>query len=337
MKNLILFNEINGTGIIHLCRPKALNALNLEMTEAFLKQLTKWKIDKNIKRVLLTGEGKAFCAGGDIKSMFLSTKVLNLKKKFLFKEYTLNYFISQFSKPYFSIWNGIVMGGGVGLSVYGSARIASEKSRFAMPETGIGFFPDVGGSYFLSRISKGIGLYLGLTGQVINAKELVAFGLATHFQYSENIEKTKLRFINNGFLPSSQNIIDGPSKVLSNLNFIQDTFRGDCISIMNTLKNAPSEFAKQTYNCLLKRCPMSLAITVELLNRAKKLSLKECLEMEYQLSQHIVYRDDFNNGVDAILVSKTYNPGWSPASIHDINFEEVNKFFEPHIEPLNLQ
>ena len=337
MKNLILFNEINGTGIVHLYRPKALNALNLEMAEEFLKQLAKWKIDKNIKRVLLTGEGKAFCAGGDIKSMFLSTKVSNLKKNFLFKEYTLNYFISQFSKPYLSIWNGIVMGGGVGLSVYGSARIASEKSRFAMPETGIGFFPDVGGSYFLSRISEGIGLYLGLTGKVINAKELVTFGLATHFQYSENIEKTKSRFINNGFLPSSQNIIDGPSKVLSNLNFIQDTFCGDCISIMNTLKNAPSEFAKQTYNCLLKRCPMSLAITVELLNRAKKLSLKECLEMEYQLSQHIVYRDDFNNGVDAILVSKTYNPGWNPASIHDINFEEVNKFFKPHIEPLNLQ
>ena len=337
MKNLILFNEINGTGIVHLYRPKALNALNLEMTEAFLKQLTKWKIDKNIKRVLLTGEGKAFCAGGDIKSMFLSAKVLNLKKNFLFKEYTLNYFISQFSKPYLSIWNGIVMGGGVGLSVYGSARIASEKSRFAMPETGIGFFPDVGGSYFLSRISQGVGLYLGLTGQIINAKEMITFGLATHFQHSENIERTMSKFINYGFLPSSQNIKENPSTVLNNLNFIQDTFQGDCISIMNTLKNTPSEFAKQTYNSLLKRCPMSLAITVELLNRAKKLSLKECLEMEYQLSQHIVYRDDFNNGVDAILVSKTYNPGWSPASIHDINFEEVNKFFEPHIEPLNLQ
>ena len=334
---MILFKEINGTGIVHLNRPKALNALNLEMAEAFLKQLKKWQIDNNIKRVLLTGEGKAFCAGGDIKSMFLSSKVLDLKKKFLFKEYTLNYSISQFSKPYLSIWDGIVMGGGVGLSIYGSARIASEKSRFAMPETGIGFFPDVGGSYFLSRISKGVGLYLGLTGQVINGKELITLGLATHFQHSENIERTKLKFINYGFLPSSQNIKEDPSKVLNNLNFIQDTFQGNCISIMNTLKNTHSEFAKQTYNNLLKRCPISLAITVELLNRAKKLSLKDCLEMEYQLSQHIVYRDDFNNGVDAILVSKTYNPVWSPASIHDINFEEVNKFFEPHIEPLNLQ
>ena len=118
----------------------ALNALNLQMAEAFLEQLIKWQMDKNIQRILLTGEGKAFCAGGDIKSMFLSTKVLNLKKNFLYKEYTLNYAISQFTKPYLSIWNGIVMGGGVGLSIYGNVRIATENSKFAMPETAIGFF-----------------------------------------------------------------------------------------------------------------------------------------------------------------------------------------------------
>jgi len=337
LKNLILFKEINGTGIIQLNRPKALNALNLQMAEAFLKQLQKWQMDNNIHRVLLLGEGKAFCAGGDIKSMFLSTKASNLKKNFLFKEYTLNYAISQFTKPYLSIWNGIVMGGGVGLSIYGNAQIATENSRFAMPETGIGFFPDVGGSYFLSRISEGVGLYLGMTGQVINVKEMITFGLATHFQYSKNIETIKSNFIKNGLLPNSQIIKEEPSEVLINLNYIKDTFQGDCISIMNTLKNSPSEFAKNTYNSLIKRCPMSLAVTVELLNRAKKLSLKECLEMEYQLSQHIVYRDDFNNGVDAILVSKNYNPAWSPATIHDINFTEVNKFFEPHIKPLNLK
>ena len=257
MKNLILFKEINGTGIIHLNRPKALNALNLQMAEDFLKQLNKWQADNNIQRVLLTGEGKAFCAGGDIKSMFLSTNVSDLKKNFLFKEYTLNYAISQFSKPYLSIWDGIVMGGGVGLSIYGSARIANEKSKFAMPETAIGFFPDVGGSYFLSRISKGVGLYLGLTGQIINAREMMAFGLATHFQYSQYIKVIKSNFVNYGLLPNSQNIKEKPSEVLTNLSYIQDTFQGDCISIMNTLKNSPSEFAKHTYNSLLKRCPMS--------------------------------------------------------------------------------
>ena len=337
MTNSILFQEIRETGIIHLNRPEALNALNLHMAELFLEQLNNWQNNKNIKRVLLTGEGKAFCAGGDIKSMFLSTKISDLKKKFLQKEYILNYAISKFSKPYLSIWDGIVMGGGVGLSLYGQTRIASEKSRFAMPETAIGFFPDVGGSYFLSRIPSGIGLYLGLTGEVINAKEMIAFGLATHFQYSENIETIKKNYINNGSLPNSQNIKEESLAILNNLRFIEDTFQGNFVSIIRTLKNSTLKFADNTYKNLLKRCPMSLAITVELLNRAKKLSLKECLEMEYQLSQHMVYRDDFNNGVDAILISKTYNPAWSPSTIHDINFAEVNRLFKPHIEPLNLK
>ena len=205
MTNSILFKEISGTGIIHLNRPKALNALNLQMAELFLEQLKNWQNNKTIKRVLLTGEGKAFCSGGDVKSMFLSTKISDLKKIFLKNEYILNYAISKFSKPYLSIWNGIVMGGGVGLSIYGKTRIASEKSKFAMPETAIGFFPDVGGSYFLSRISRGIGLYLGLTGaRLSNAKEMIVFGLATHFQYSKNIEIIKNNYINNGLLPNSE-------------------------------------------------------------------------------------------------------------------------------------
>ena len=137
--------------LIYLNRPKALNALDLEMTDLFYKKLNDWKNNIKIKRVLIKGNGRAFCAGGDVKSLFLSSGVSNLKKEFLFKEYTLNYEINKFTKPYLSIWNGIVMGGGVGLSIYGNARIASEKTKFAMPETAIGFFPDVGGSYFLSN------------------------------------------------------------------------------------------------------------------------------------------------------------------------------------------
>ena len=138
----------------------------------FLDKLNEWKIKKTIKRVLLKGEGKAFCAGGDIKSLFFSSNESNLKMLFLRKEYTLNYAISQFNKPYMSIWNGIVMGGGVGISIYGNVRIVSQQAKFAMPETAIGFFPDVGASFFLSRLKKGIGLFLGLTGYTLNATEI---------------------------------------------------------------------------------------------------------------------------------------------------------------------
>ena len=337
MTDSIIFKEINSTGIIILNRPHTLNALNLEMAELFLRKLEKWKFDNNIRRVLITGEGKSFCAGGDIKAMFFSSGKSELKKKFLLKEYTLNYAISQFPKPYLSIWDGIVMGGGVGLSIYGSARMATENSRFAMPETAIGFFPDVGGSYFLSRISNNVGLYLGLTGQIINAAEIIYFGLANNFQNANKVEVIKEKYINKGLLPISKNIeIKNSSKIIDNKKFIEKTFQGNIKSIMKLLKESNLEFANETYKRLLTRCPMSLIVTNELLKRAKSLSLKECLEMEYQLSQYIVYRDDFNNGVNAVLVSKTHNPTWNPSSINDINLNEVKKFFQPHKEPLNL-
>ena len=336
MTNSIIFEEKNETGIILLNNPKVLNALNLEMAELFFSKLNQWQNNNNIKRVLVKGEGKAFCAGGDVKSMFFSSGVSDLKKIFLFKEYKLNYAINQFTKPYLSIWDGIVMGGGVGLSIYGNARIATENAKFAMPETAIGFFPDVGGSYFLSRIQNNLGLYLGLTGDIIGAKEMFFLGIATHFHYSKNIGNVEQNYINNGLVSFSENIETTDSELLNNIKFIEETFVGDIHSILKILKQSKLEFAKKNFDRLMNRCPMSLAVTVELLGRAKKLSLKECLEMEFQLSQNVVYRDDFNNGIEAVLVSKTYNPTWNPKSIHDINYDEVKKLFQIHTEKLGL-
>ncbi len=336
MKNSIIFQEKNETGIILLNNPKVLNALDLEMAELFFSKLNQWQYNNNIKRVLLKGEGKAFCAGGDVKSMFFSSGVSDLKKNFLFTEYKLNYAISQFTKPYLSIWDGIVMGGGAGLSIYGNARIATENAKFAMPETAIGFFPDVGSSYFLSRIPNNLGLYLGLTGDIIGAKEMLFLGLATHFHYSKNIKNVEQKYINNGLVSYAKNIETTDSELLNNIKFIEETFVGDIHSILKKLKQSKLEFAKKKFDHLMNRCPMSLAITVELLNRAKKLSLNECLEMEFQLSQNVVYRDDFNNGIEAVLVTKTYNPTWNPKSIHDINYDEVKKLFQIHTEKLGL-
>ena len=193
MSNKIVFHEKNKTGIIILNKPKALNALDLEMAESFYSKLNDWKNNKKIKRILIKGEGKAFCAGGDVKSVSLSSKLSNLKKNFFYKEYKLNFAISNFNKDYLSIWNGIVMGGGVGLSIYGNARIATENSKFAMPETAIGFFPDVGASYFLSRLPKNVGLYLGLTGKIITYYEMMFFGISTHFYKNKNIKNMCVR------------------------------------------------------------------------------------------------------------------------------------------------
>ena len=171
----IVFSETNQTGIIKLNRPKALNALNLEMAKKFHDKLLEWEEKDNILRVLLVGEGKHFCAGGDVKSLVLAGKENSLKHDFFKIEYKLNYLISQFSKEFLSVWNGVVMGGGVGLSIYGDHRLATDNSKFAMPESAIGFFPDVGGSYFLSNLPGNIGKYIGLTGEVLGLNELIFF------------------------------------------------------------------------------------------------------------------------------------------------------------------
>ena len=336
ISKFINFSIENETGIIKLNRPNSLNALNYDMAEIFLDTLLEWEKNKKIKRVMLFGEGKSLCAGGDVKSLFLSSGKNNLKEIFFQKEYLLNNTINEYSKKYLSIWDGIVMGGGVGLSIYGSYRLVSEKAKFAMPETAIGFFPDVGGSYFLSKLKKGKGLYLGLTGKACNARDMMDLGLATHYIPSEWIEKTKEEYIENGNIDTSSYYPKMSSEIIENQNFIEDVFQGTIEDIINKLKISNTEFGQKIYFHLLTRCPMSLAVTTKLIEVCKSKTLKECLIIEYQLSQHMVYRDDFNSGVDSILVSKNNNPKWNPSNISKINFDELNKMFERSAKQLYL-
>ena len=332
----INFSVQNETGIIKLNRPDALNALNYEMAVNFLDFLIKWKQDKKINRILLHSEGKSFCAGGDVKSLFFSSGKNNLKEIFFQKEYLLNNHINEFSKKYLSIWDGIVMGGGVGLSIYGTDRLVSEKAKFAMPETAIGFFPDVGGSYFLSRLKKGKGLYLGLTGNTCNARDMIDLGLATHYIKSEHMLKAKKEYIENGNIIKTYNYPEMDSEISTNQNFIEDVFQGTLKEIMNKLKISKSIFSKKIYSHLLTRCPMSLAVTERLINLNKSKTLKESLNIEYQLSQHMVYRDDFNNGVESVLINKDNKPRWNPSKIDEVNDNELNKMFEDCTKKLYL-
>ena len=336
ISKFIEFSVKNETGIIKLNRPNALNALNYDMARDFLNILLDWQDNQKIKRVLLFGEGKSLCAGGDVKSLYLSSNKNNLKKKFFQKEYLLNNTINEFSKNYLSVWDGIVMGGGVGLSIYGKYRLVSDKAKFAMPETAIGFFPDVGGSYFLSRLPKGIGLYLGLTGKTCNARDMMDLDLATHYLPSEWILKAKEDYIENGNINTSSYYPEMSSDIVENQNFLEDIFQGTLEEIINKLKASKNKFGQKIYYHLLTRCPMSLAVTVKLINDSKSKTLRECLDTEYQLSQHMVYRNDFNNGVDSVLVSKNYHPQWNPSTINEINFDKLNKMFEPHVKKLYL-
>ena len=332
----ILFSEIDQTGIIKLNRPKALNALNLEMAKKFYDKLLEWEENNNISRVILYGEGKHFCAGGDVKSLVLAGKKNQLKYDFFKIEYQLNYLISQFSKEFLSIWNGVVMGGGVGLSIYGDHRLVTDNSKFAMPEASIGFFPDVGGSYFLSNLPGNIGKYVGLTGDVLSVNELIFFGLATHYINLNDIEDIKENFINDGNILSDNYEVENNTNIIRNIDQINELFDGNIKKIIANLKNNNSEFSKKILDILSNKCPMSLAITTKLIDDAKGRSLKECLEIEFQLSQKIVYRDDFDNGVTSLLISKDHNPIWQPSNIDEINIDELNNYFESDTESLYL-
>ena len=251
ISKFIEFSIKNETGIIKLNRPDTLNALNYDMACNFLDTLLEWKESTKIDRVLLYGEGKSLCAGGDVKSLFLSSDKNNLKEIFFQKEYLLNHTINEFPKNYLSIWDGIVMGGGVGLSIYGNYRLVSEKAKFAMPETAIGFFPDVGGSFFLSQLKNGVGMYLGLTGNICNARDIMDLGLATHYLPSEWILKAKKEYIEIGNIRTSSYYPEISSEIRENQNFIEDVFQGTLEEIINNLRISKNEFGQKIYrNCL---------------------------------------------------------------------------------------
>ena len=332
----IIFLEKNNTGIIKLNRPKALNALNIDMAKIFSEKLQEWNENANIQRVLLIGEGKHFCAGGDVKSLYLTKNENNFKEEFFRIEYKLNYLISQFKKEYLSIWNGVVMGGGVGLSIYGDHRMATDNTKFAMPETSIGFFPDVGASYFLSNLPKNVGKFIGLTGQILEVNDLIYLGLATDYFKIENLELLKNNYINSGELIRENFEVSNDTELIKNIELINLMFEGNLNEIISNLENNKSQFSSKILDIIYKKCPMSLYVSTKLINDAKGKSLKECLEIEYQLSQKLVYRTDFDNGVNTVLVTKDHNPQWSPAKIDQINTEELNKYFETHTEKLYL-
>ncbi|XP_072743158.1 3-hydroxyisobutyryl-CoA hydrolase, mitochondrial [Anoplolepis gracilipes] len=335
----ILLKDVGDNGVIVLNRPKALNALNLSMVQKIYPILKEWESLK--KLVIIEGAGeKAFCAGGDVKSLVLALnepKGNNLGAEFFRKEYTLNYLIGTYSKPYIAIINGITMGGGVGLSVHGKYRVATEKTLFAMPETAIGLFPDVGGSYFLSRLKGKLGLYLGLTGHRLKGVDVLLAGIATHFVPSEKLADLKRDLL------ALQNTTDTVDEILNkyqpklnhefslapHMSQIEHYFSAPSVEeIIERLKKDNSEWAQKNVEMLLKMSPSALKVSKKAIDEGKGKSLAECLEIEYRLAYTALSRDgDFYEGVRALLIDKDQKPVWKPTSLADVTDEYVNKRF----------
>ncbi|XP_041857359.1 3-hydroxyisobutyryl-CoA hydrolase, mitochondrial [Melanotaenia boesemani] len=339
----VLLEKVGRAGVITMNRPKVLNALNLTMIRQIYPQLKKWEKDSETHIVIIKGTGgKAFCAGGDIRAVTEAGKVGDsLAQDFFREEYFLNNAIGTYRKPYIAIIDGITMGGGVGLSVHGRFRVATEKTLFAMPETAIGLFPDVGGGYFLPRLRGKLGLFLALTGFRLKGRDVQRAGVATHFVESKKIpdlekELVDLKSPSDGDVSKVLESYQNQSSLDSEKPFVLDKHVSDIDrlfssssveGIMQNLKADGSEFARKQAETLSKMSPTSLKITYRQLQAGATLSLQDVLVMEYRLTQACMRGCDFYEGVRAVLVDKDQNPKWKPATLEEVSDQSVDQCF----------
>lgn len=339
----VVFEHKGMAGIIRLTRSRALNALSHEMINAIYKALKFWETDNNVHCIIVEGEGRAFCAGGDVVAVYKSQQETPADTyKYFRDEYRLNLLISQYKKPYISFWDGIIMGGGAGISVHGSHRIATEKCVFAMPETGIGLFPDVGGGYFLSRLPDNLGMYLGLTGSRLGWEDCLKTGLATHVIASENIAEVKQKLIETGEAEFVRTHIEPSGLEISQdrLQLIKDCFGASTyngiIEKLEQAKAKDNQFASEILHILSSRSPTSLLVTFRQLTKAKTMSMPEVMRMEYGIVQQMLKAHDFMEGVRAVLIDKGDKPQWRPATLQEVSEADIDAYF-PDIENEELR
>ncbi|CAL76937.1 enoyl-CoA hydratase/isomerase [Bradyrhizobium sp. ORS 278] len=323
-----------SAGIIRLNRPKAINAMTLEMSIGIDAALDQFEADPAIAVVLLEGAGeRGLCAGGDIRGLYESSKVNgDLGKVFWRQEYIMNARIAAFPKPYVAYMDGLVMGGGVGLSAHGRHRIVTEKTRLAMPEVGLGFFPDVGGTWLLSRAPGELGAYFGLTGQTMNGPD------AIHARFADAVVATSnwpalrevLTKVRPGTLSAEIDRLiagfatgetEGP--VAAHQAKIDAWFAHDSMhDVFAALEADDSDLAASTLKTLKEKSPRGMVVTLKLLRLARgATSLQECLVREYRAALEVFRSDDFREGVRAAIIDKDRNPKWSPPDVDQVTPE----------------
>lgn len=345
----------NGTGFIVLDRPKALNSLSLAMVRGITQALLAWCDDAAVAAVVIRSSSeKAFCAGGDIRFFYDVGRAgpqggSALLEDFFSEEYALNHLIHFYPKPYIALMDGVVMGGGMGVSQGGPqcrARIVTERTRMAMPEVNIGLFPDVGGSYFLSRAPGALGYYLGLTGVTINAADALYAGLADHYAPSadkevldailESTPGAELREAVAAFAPSSQ---PAAGALEAERAAIDRHFgAGSVAAILASLQTDDSAFARKTLQVMATRSPLMMCVTHELIRRGASLDVADCLRLERTLVRHNFEDGEVIEGIRALVIDKDNAPRWKPASVDEVSEEAVQRFFQPvwpdHAHPL---
>lgn len=340
----ILFEEMPGKdgslGLITLNRPGVLNALNQNMFIAMNAKLHEWRVAEHIKAVVIrAAEGRAFCAGGDIRSAYERAKAKDpTLVNFFAEEYCMNRQIYHFPKPYIALMDGITMGGGVGISIHGSHRVATDRYVFAMPETGIGFYPDVGATYFLSRLPHKIGMYLGLTGAKIDCHDARVLGLIDHVverdvfpeiltkladtSLKQDADATVSDILNYFMLP------EGKSNLMDKQPAIELCFSKETVSdILTALEHYPDAWCQQVAASLSTKSPTSLQVAYRQLKAGKKLDFDACMNLEFRLTSRFLQGHDFFEGIRAVIIDKDQSPRWQPATIEAVKSNDIDSYF----------
>ena len=349
MEPEVILEEKGAAGVITLNRPKALNALTLPMVREIMPRLRHWAADPAITRVIIKAAGeKAFCAGGDVRWLAESGSSGRVGDALAFwrEEYVLNAYIGSFPKPYVSLIDGICMGGGFGLSAHGAHRVAGDRYLFAMPEVGIGLFPDVGGTHVLPRLAGAFGTYLALTAARIRAADAFAVGLATDVVPSAAFPALEEALIAGGEVErtiADHRIDPGPGPLAERRAFISAAFsRPDVLSILAALDEAAplggpdGEFAAATAADIRTKSPTSLSLAMEQIRRGPALDLAGCLKLEYRAVSRVAAGHDFYEGVRAVLIDRDHAPRWRPATLAEVDPAVIAAHFGPVDDELEL-
>jgi enoyl-CoA hydratase len=330
----IQFARRGAAGIVTLNRPKALNAVTHEMVRALARQLEAWKEDGAVTRVIVTAAGeRAFSAGGDIRALYELGRAGRQAEAlgFFREEYTLNSAIKRYRKPYVSLIDGIVMGGGFGISVHGSHRVAGDRFQFAMPEVGIGFFPDVGGTYVLPRVPHEIGTWCALTGDRLKTADAVAAGIATHHVGSERFADLTDALCGNVSVDATLAAFAEPrgeGPVMARRDSIGRLFAGGSVEdILAALDGTGDDWARATAASIRTKSPTSLKLALAQVRRGRDWSFEECMQAEMRIVSRIVHGHDFYEGVRAVIVDKDNAPRWQPGSLAEVSDAEIERHF----------
>ncbi len=332
----ILFERRGAAGFVTLNRPKALNAVTHGMVRALRAQLDQWADDPAITRVVIQAAGeRAFSAGGDIRALTDFGRAGKHAEMLQFwrDEYPLNAAIKNFRKPYVALIDGIVMGGGVGVSVHGSHRVAGDRFQFAMPEVGIGFFPDVGATWFLPRMPGELGAYCGLTGERFDAADAVAAGIATH-----RIPSARFPALLDGLagtVPVDAVLAAfaepaGEGKIAARRATIDRIFAGNSVEdILAALDREGDDWAQKTAATMRMKSPLSLKLALAQVRRGKQWDFDTCMRAEFRIVSRIIEGHDFYEGVRAVIVDKDNAPVWRPATLAEVRDADVERHFAP--------